>query len=92
MNGEKKSPVALITGLILLIYAMVLKSHEAAAIPGFMAALAATLKTSKTIDTQVSVGLWGGAIISLSGIWNLIQPAMKSKFDNVVRSRWQEQG
>lgn len=85
MNGEKKSPVALITGLILLIYAMVLKSHEAAAIPGFMAELAATLKTSKTIDTQVSVGLWGGAIISLFGIWNLIQPAMKSKFDNVVR-------
>ena len=30
---KKKSPVALITGLILLIYAMVLKSHEAAAIP-----------------------------------------------------------
>ena len=61
MNGRKKSPVALIIGLILLIYALVFKGvMPAAAIPGFMAALAATLKTSKTIDTQVSVGLWEG--------------------------------
>ncbi|MEW6738280.1 MAG: YeiH family protein [Nitrospirota bacterium] len=86
MNGEKKSPAALITGIILLIYAIVLKRHEAAAIPGFLAELAATLKTSKTIDTQVGVGIWAGIIVSLFGIWNLVQPAMKSKFDKVVRA------
>lgn len=86
MNGEKKSPTALIVGLVLLIYAIVLKLHDAAAIPGFLSAIAAYLKTSKTIDTQVSVGIWGGAIISLFGIWNLIQPVMKSKFDKIVRA------
>ncbi|WP_333656417.1 hypothetical protein, partial [Dissulfurispira sp.] len=72
MNGEKRSPAALIIGIILLIYAIVLKRHEAAAIPGFLAELAATLKTSKTIDTQVGVGMWAGIIVSLFGIWNLV--------------------
>jgi len=86
MNGEKRSPAALITGIILLIYAIVLKRHEAAAIPGFLSELAATLKTSKTIDTQVGVGMWAGIIVSLFGVWNLVQPAMKSKFDKVVRA------
>ncbi|WP_333655591.1 YeiH family protein, partial [Dissulfurispira sp.] len=32
------------------------------------------------------VGMWAGIIVSLFGIWNLVQPAMKSKFDKVVRA------
>ncbi|MBI5213478.1 MAG: hypothetical protein HY957_08940, partial [Nitrospirae bacterium] len=85
MNGEKKSPAALIVGVILLVYALLLKRHEAAAIPGFLMELMNYLKAGKTVDTQVGVGLWAGTIISLFGIWNLVQPAMKSKFDMVVR-------
>lgn len=86
MNGEKRSPAALIVGIILLVYALILKRHEAAAIPGFLMELMNYLKAGKTVDTQVGVGIWAGTIISLFGIWNLVQPAMKSKFDMVVRA------
>jgi uncharacterized integral membrane protein (TIGR00698 family) len=86
MNGEKKSPMALIIGVILLIYAIILKRHEAAAIPGFLMEVATALKVHKTVDTQVGVGMWAGGIIALFGIWNLFQPAMKSKFDKIVRA------
>lgn len=86
MNGEKRSPAALIVGLILLVYALVLKSQDAAVIPGFLAELAATLKTNKTIDTQVAVGLWSGIIISIIGVWNLVVPAMTTKLDKLLRA------
>jgi len=86
MNGEKRSPAALIVGIILLVYALLLKRHEAAAIPGALMELMNYLKAGKTVDTQVGVGIWAGTIISLFGIWNLVQPAMKSKFDMVVRA------
>ncbi len=86
MNGEKRSPAALIVGLILLVYALVLKRQDAAVIPGFLAELAATLKTNKTIDTQVAVGLWSGIIISIVGIWNLAVPAMTTKLDKLLRA------
>lgn len=86
MNGVKRSPAALIVGLILLIYALILKRQDAAVTPGFLIDLATYLKTTKTVDIQVGVGLWAGIIISLFGIWNLIQPAMKTKFDKIVRT------
>lgn len=84
--NEKRSPVALITGLILLIYALVFRSQNAALAPEGLAAIAEYLKTGKTIGTQISVGMWAGIIISLFGIWNMAVPAMTSKFDKVIRA------
>ena len=84
MNGEKKSPVALITGLILLIYAMVLVSREAAAILGSTRQrLRLPMQTSKTIDTQVKRGTmeWNNLIVR--DMESYPARAMKSKFDNV---------
>lgn len=86
MDGEKRSPITLIVGLILLVYALVLKSQNAALTPSGLAAVADYLKTGGTIGTQVSVGLWSGVIISLVGIWNLAVPSMPSKFDKLVRA------
>jgi uncharacterized integral membrane protein (TIGR00698 family) len=86
MDGEKRSPVALIIGLILLAYALVLRSQNAALAPSGLVAIADYLKTGGTIGTQVSVGLWSGIIISVVGIWNLAVPSMTSKFDKLVRA------
>jgi len=86
MSKEKRSPAALIVGLILLAYALVLKTQNAALTPSGLVAVADYLKTMGTIGSQVSVGLWAGTIISLFGIWNLVFPSMKSKFDMVVRA------
>ena len=86
MNEEKRSPVTLIIGLILLVYALVLRSQNAALAPEGLAALADFLKTGKTLGTQISVGLWSGIIISVVGIWNLAMPSMTSKFDKLVRA------
>jgi uncharacterized integral membrane protein (TIGR00698 family) len=86
MNGEKRSPITLIVGLIILVYALVLRSQNAALTPSGLVAVADYLKTVGTIGTQVSVGLWSGIIISLVGIWNLAVPAMTSKFDKLVRA------
>jgi uncharacterized integral membrane protein (TIGR00698 family) len=86
MNGEKRSPAAIIVGLILLVYALILKRQDTAVTPGFLMDLAAYLKTARTVDTQVSVGLWAGGIITFFGVWNLAIPSMKSKFDKVVRA------
>jgi len=86
MNEEKRSPVALITGLILLAYALVLRSQNAALAPSGLVALADFLKTGNTIGTQISVGMWAGIIISLFGLWNMAVPAMTAKFDKVVRA------
>jgi len=87
MNNEvKRSPVTLIVGLMLLVYALVLRSQNADLTPIGLVALADFLKTGKTIGTQISVGLWSGVIISLVGIWNLAVPAMTSKFDKLVRA------
>ncbi len=86
MDGEKRSPIALLVGLILLAYALLLRSQNAELSPTGLVAIADFLKTGKTIGTQISVGLWAGSIISLFGIWNLAVPAMTSKFDKVVRA------
>ena len=86
MNEEKKSPIALIVGLILLAYALILRSQNESLTPAGLVAVAEYLKTGKTIGTQISVGLWSGIIISLVGVWNLAVPAMTSKFDKLVRA------
>ncbi|MEK6744640.1 MAG: putative sulfate exporter family transporter [Nitrospirota bacterium] len=86
MNEERKSPVTLIIGLILLAYALILRSQNESLTPTGLVAVAEYLKTGKTIGTQISVGLWSGIIISLVGIWNLAVPAMTSKFDKLVRA------
>lgn len=86
MNGEKRSPAALILGLILLIYGLILKRQDAAVEPGFLINAATYLKTGKEIGTQIAVGIWAGTIISFFGLWNLAVPALKSKFDKLVRA------
>lgn len=86
MTEEKRSPAALIIGLVLLVYALILKSQNAALAPEGLAAAADFLKTGRTLGTQISVGLWSGIIISAIGIWNLAMPAMASKFDKLVRA------
>lgn len=85
MSEEKRSPYALIMGLILLIYGLVLKRQDAAVEPGFLINAANYLKTARDIGTQVDVGIWAGAVISFFGVWNLAMPSMKSKFDQIVR-------
>ncbi len=86
MNEEKRSPIALIIGLILLAYALLLRSQNESLTPAGLVAVAEYLKAGKTISTQISVGLWSGIIISLVGVWNLAVPAMTSKFDKLVRA------
>ena len=86
MNGEKRSPAPLIVGLVLLLYGLILRSQDAAVTPGFLIDAATYLKTTKGVGTQIGVSLWAGIIVTLIGIWNLAAPAMKSKFDNVVRA------
>ena len=86
MNGEKRSPAALLMGLILLIYGLLLKQQDAAVAPGFLIETANYLKTNKEIGTQIGVAVWGGAIISFFGLWNLTMPSIKSKFDKLVRA------
>jgi uncharacterized integral membrane protein (TIGR00698 family) len=86
MNGEKRSPAALIMGLILLIYGLVLKSHDAAIPPGLLIDAATYLKTAKEVVAQFSVAIWSGAIITFLGLWNLAVPSMNSKFDKLVRA------
>ncbi len=86
MSEEKRSPMALIMGLILLIYGLVLKRQEASVTGGFLIEMAAFLKTTKTVDTQVVVSMWSGIVLSVFGLWNLVLPSMKSKFDHVVRA------
>jgi len=86
MNGDKRSPAALIVGLILLIYGLVLKRHDAAIPPGYLLDVATYLKTTKEVVTQFSVAIWSGAIITFFGLWNLAMPSMNSKFDKMVRT------
>jgi uncharacterized integral membrane protein (TIGR00698 family) len=86
MNEAKRSPAAIIVGLILLAYGLVLKSQDAAVSPGFLMNAANYLGTAKEVATQYNVSIWAGAIISFFGLWNLAIPAMKSKFDNLLRA------
>ncbi|MFA5810635.1 MAG: putative sulfate exporter family transporter, partial [Thermoleophilia bacterium] len=86
MNVEKRSPAALIIGLILLAYALILRGQNESLTPSGLVAIAEFLKTGKTIGTQISVGLWAGIIVTVIGIWNLAVPAMASKFDKLVRA------
>lgn len=86
MNEEKRSPAGIIIGLILLVYALVLRSQNAALTPTGLVSIADFLKTGRTLPTQISVGLWAGAIITFISIWNFFVPSMKSKFDNLVRA------
>jgi uncharacterized integral membrane protein (TIGR00698 family) len=86
MNEEKRSPVALIIGLILLAYALVLRSQNASLTPIGLVSIAEYLKTGRSIGTQISVGMWSGIIVTVIGIWNLAVPAMPSKFDKLVRA------
>ena len=86
MNGEKRSPAALIIGLILLAYALVLRSQNTSITPIGLVGIAEYLKTGRSIGTQISVGMWSGIIVTLIGIWNLAVPAMSSKFDKLVRA------
>ena len=86
MNGEKRSPAGLIIGLLLLVYGLVLKQQDAAVAPGGLIEVAAYLKTTRETGTQIAVAIWSGAIISFFGLWNIAVPAMRSKFDTLLRA------
>ena len=76
---KKNHLSTLVIGLILLSYALILRS-------GFLGSILESLQQTKTFNVHYGVVLWSGIAIVLFGIWNMISPVGDSKFDNVVRS------
>ncbi|MBI5025928.1 MAG: putative sulfate exporter family transporter [Nitrospirae bacterium] len=80
MGNQQRSPAALIVGIVLLLYALIIQYTTL--LSGVMEFLGQT----KHIPDQYVVALWAGIVTMVLGLWNLAIPIGDSKFDKIVRA------